>query len=442
MRQPPKKSLQELYNETMGTAQPPMPAAATKSLDSLYAETMGQAPRVSAEDAMARRVTPEEGQRAFTRTLLSSLPGAEMAAGVVEKLQGGEYQRGRQAFVAKREEAKEKLGPVARTVATMGGEALPYLVGGPATIMGRALMAGTIGAIRGVSKAGLEEAEAPSAIETLKEAGTEAAKEVALEKVGNLVGIAAKAARTPTRSAILASQKAARAAESGPAYQAFREMGQLPVTDGLRDVFQTPAVQKALSSVLEESTELRKLPLTDAKVLDAVYKRIGSKTWARSQNFQELKETRTALLEAINDAAVQKATAKAGSDPQAIAALLSTPYKTPVEAYARGSELIQSTLRGTKGLRTAARGGMASERALMEYGPTQLAQWARTATPEQREAAIQGVFSQMRELPMTRRLLMPSQQLLAAPEVLGALGARPSLLQRGIRGAFASGLPE
>jgi hypothetical protein len=442
MRQPPKKSLQDLYSESMGTAQPPMPATTSKSLDALYAETMGEAPRVSAEDAMARRVTPEEGQRAFTRTFLSSLPGAEMVAGVVEKMQGGDYQRGRQAFAAKREEAKEKLGTIPRLAATMGGEMLPYLVGGPATIMGRALMAGTIGAIRGASKAGLEEAEAPSMLQTAKEAGTEAAKEIALEKVGNLVGIAAQAARTPTRSAILASQKAARAAESGPAYQAFREMGQLPLTAGLRDVFQTPAVQKALGSVLDESTELRKLPLTDAKVLDAVYKRIGSKTWARNQNFQELKETRTALLDAINDAAVQKATAQAGSDPAAIAALLSTPYKTPVEAFARGSELIQSTLRGTRGLRTAARGGAASERTLMEYGPTQLAEWARTATPEQREAAIRGVYAQVKEFPKTRRLLMPSQQLLAASDVLGAFGARPSVLQRGIRGAFASGLPE
>lgn len=386
--------------------------------------------------------TVEEGQRAFTRTLLSSLPGAEMAAGIAEKVQGGDYQKGRQAFAAKREEAKQKLGPISRTIATYGGEALPYFVGGPVTAMGRALMAGGIGAVRGASRAGLEEAEAPSLVETAKAAGTEAVKEAALEQIGNLVGIAGKALTSSKRGAVLAGQKAARAAEAGPGYEAFKKLGDLPQTQALTEVMQTPAVQQAFNSVLSESTALRKLPITDARVLDAVYKRIGSKTWAKSANFQELTDTRKALLEAINDAAVQKMTAQAGSDPQAIAALLSTPYKTPVAAFARGSGQIEATVRGAKGLRTAAQAGTASEKTLMEYGPTALAEWAKTATPEQKAAAVQGIYSQLRESPLRQKLLMPSRTLLAAPELLGSLGAKSTPIQRAIRGAFASGIQE
>jgi hypothetical protein len=440
MRQPPpkKKTVSGIDPEFLELAKSSSSVQPADDIDPEFFELAKPTASKAAPPAVAQKpVTVEEGQRAFTRTLLSSIPGAEMAAGLVEKVQGGDYQKGRQAFAAKAEEAKQKIGPISRTLATFSGEALPYALG-PATAIGRALMAGGIGAVRGASRAGLEAEEAPSMAETAKAAGTGAVKEAALEQVGNIFGIAGKAMTSPKRGALLLGQKAARKAESGPAYKSFKALGDLPRTQALTEVMQTPAVQQAFNSVLSESTALRKLSITDARVLDAVYKRIGNKTWAKSANFQELTDTRKSLLDAINDAAVQKMTTQAGSNPQAIAALLSTPYKTPVAAYARGSGVMDATIRGAKGLRTAKQAGAASEKTVMEYGPTALAEWAKTATPEQKEAAIQGVYAQLKESPLRQKLFMPSKTLLAAPEVLGALGARSTRLQRALRGAVAS----
>lgn len=442
MRQPPpkKKTSSGIDPEFLELAKPSSPAQPEDGIDPEFLSLAKTVAPTSVPSAVPQKpVTVEEGQRAFTRTLLSSLPGAEMAAGIAQKMQGGDYQKGRQAFAAKREEAKQKIGPISRTLATFVGEGLPYFTpGGPATAIGRALMAGGIGAVRGASSAGLGEEEAPSLTETAKSAGLGAVKEAALEQVGNIVGIAGKAMASPKRDALLLSQKAARGAEAGPAYEAFKRLGDLPQTQALADVMQTPAVQQAFNSVLSESTILRKLPITDARVLDAVYKRIGNKTWAKSANFQELTDTRKALLEAINDAAVQKMTTQAAADPQAIAALLSTPYKTPVSAFARGSGVMDATIRGAKGLRTATRGGTAPEKTVMEYGPTALAEWAKTATPEQKEAAIQGVYAQLKESPLRQKLFMPSKTLLSSPDVLGALGASATPLQRALRSAAAS----
>jgi hypothetical protein len=441
MRQPPpkKKTVSGLDPEFLELAKPSSSVQSAEDIDPEFFELAKPTASKPTPSAVAQQpVTVEEGQRAFTRTLLSSLPGAEMAAGIVQKVQGGDYQKGRQAFAAKAEEAKQKIGPISRTLANFAGEALPYAIGGPVTKIGRALMAGGIGAVRGVSRVGLKAEEAPSITETAKAAGTGAVKEAALEQVGNIFGIAGKAMTSPKRGALLLGQKAARAAEAGPAYESFKALGDLPRTQALTEVMQTPAVRQAFNSVLSESTTLRKLSITDARVLDAVYKRIGNKAWAKSANFQELTDTRKALLDAINDAAVQKMTTQAGSNPQAIAALLSTPYKTPVSAFARGSGVMNATVRGAKGLRTATQAGGASEKTVMEYGPTALAEWAKTATPEQKEAAIQGVYAQLKESPLRRKLFVPSKTLLAAPEVLGALGARSTPLQRALRGAVAS----
>jgi hypothetical protein len=419
----------EAFLKSQGSPKPAAQPAASDLSYEAFQKSQQQTPTKSKEQESLDR------QRAFSRVFLSSLPGAEMAAGVVEKLGGGEYQKGRQAFAAKREEAKTQLTPLSRAIATVGGEALPYLIGGPATVMGRALMAGGIGALRGASRAGLDQEEAPSVVETAKEAAKGAALEVALEKAANLVGVAGRAVASPSRGSLLKEAAKERKAMAGPAYEQFKQLGELPMTEKLNDLMQLPIVQRAIATVQGESSKLAKLASTDAKVLDAAYKRIGNKAWASKQGF-EAGTTRTDFLDAIDDAAASKVASLSKTPQEAAEAIVSQPYRTPVGRYAQGSQPIEGLTRGAKAVRVARAPFGFSERTIMEAGPEAFAEWAKSAPLAAREAAAEGIYAQLGEQPL--RQIFLGQGTRQAPKLLGATGIQQNVLQRALRGAGAS----
>lgn len=92
-----------------------------------------------------------------------------------------------------------------------------------------------------------------------------------------------------------------RSAAAAPLYDKFRNLGSLPVTDHLLELKKLPIIGQAIKTVKGESPELAKLPWNDARVLDAVYKRVGSRAFKATHGY-EPGEARNQLLQAIDAA--------------------------------------------------------------------------------------------------------------------------------------------
>lgn len=183
---------------------------------------------------------------------------------------------------------------------------------------------------------------------------------------------------TATSAQNVIRREASRDAAANTGYGAFRKLGDLGSTPELDDILSLPVVRTAINTVKGESPTLAKLPDTDASVLDAVYKRIGSKAF-KAVNGAETNEARQALLDAIDKAS----TAKGVSYGDIVGA-----YKTAskgINAVQRGSDMV-------KGAATPLKAG----RNLDKTSPEAFAQWAKRASPDELDAAKQGILGALK----------------------------------------------
>lgn len=134
--------------------------------------------RQSSERTSAASTIPMGKGTAAAVALLSGIPGAEAIGGGFSLLRGGTYQSGRQAVGSTQQRARESIGaipyeglriaPEVTAMALAPVTLAPRLLG---TIGGRAALAGGVEAVRGASRVGMENEEAPTIGETAAAAG-------------------------------------------------------------------------------------------------------------------------------------------------------------------------------------------------------------------------------------------------------------------------------
>jgi hypothetical protein len=118
-------------------------------------------------------------------------------------------------------------------------------------------------------------------------------------KIGDLAAATGTTPEDITRS--VTQQIDARSAAAAPLYDAFRSLGDLPVTKELDELRKLPIISQAIRTVKSESPELARLKWNDARVLDAAYKRVGSRAFKATHGY-EPGEARMSLLDAIDAA--------------------------------------------------------------------------------------------------------------------------------------------
>ncbi len=108
-------------------------------------------------------------------------------------------------------------------------------------------------------------------------------------------------------------------------------------------------------------------------------------------------------------------------------------YRGAVDNFATHSAGMDAVTTGAQALKTA-KGGSPSIRSLLESTPEAFAQWAKLASPEERQAAAQGILGELKTSGRTTKFVIPSKALRQAPGLLravepsGSLTAKLSLL--------------
>lgn len=331
---------------------------------------------------------------AFLANISRDIPGAEAAQAGIRSVARGQPYREALGDIRQATDALPTVARVAPRIAgaALAGAAIPASVAMRLPLFGRvsatvAPTAARQAALFGAAS-GLTEASPDVRVgERVGRALGQAALGGTVAKGAQVAGTVARSIRTPSRAAQLIAGEEATEQAASPLYREFRAMGELPETPALQEILELPIVRTAVRTVKKESPRLAKLPDTDAQVLDAVYKRVGSRAFTAKHGF-EPGEAREALLNAIDDAAVEKM-AVTGQG---------TLYSNPVGTFRRGSELMGATQRGAQAFQRAGTptGGTTVEAAL-EESPEALARWARTASPEERQAAISGILAGVRQ---------------------------------------------
>lgn len=350
---------------------------AVASVPKVQAEATG-APRGMSRAEQAQEAGKREERQERFRAQMAMVPAA--IANISRDIPGAEAAQAAVRAGVRGQSYREALRDIRSAT-----QALPAAVSIPTRVAGSTLAAlavpggaATQGAVIG-GLSGLTEASPDVRTEerVLRSIAQAAGAGVA-GKTLDVGGTVMRAFRTPTRATQMIATRRARDVASDPMYQAFRDMGELPRTEALDEILSLPIVRRAVRTVKSESPALSKLADTDAKVLDAVYKRIGSKAFAAKHGF-EAGEARATLLSAIDDAS-------------------GGAYAPAVSTYRGGSELMGATQRGARALqRSMSPSGGTTAKAALEEGPEALAEWAKTATPEQRRAALRGALGDLRQ---------------------------------------------
>lgn len=315
----------------------------------------------------------EEGQERF-RQQMGAIPAA--IANVSRDIPGAEALQAGVRSVARGQPYREALGDIRGAT-----EALPAAVSIPTRLAGgiaasTAMPGSTLArqAMAYGAASGLTEANPDiGPLERALRAGGQALLGGAVTKTAQAAGTAVRAARTPSRSSIVMAERQARDEAAAPLYEQFKQLGELPRTEQLDELLQLPVVRRAIRTVKGESAELADLADTDARVLDAVYKRIGNKAFKSATGY-ETGDTRIALANALDEAS-------------------GGLYGPALAAFREGSQRVGAVVRGGRAFQTAVSPqGAMSEKALTENTPEALMRWMQTATPEQRRLAIQGML--------------------------------------------------
>lgn len=302
------------------------------------------------------------------------IPGAEAAQAFVRSLVRREpYGEALQDIRG----ATAALPASVRIPTRMAGGALATAVAPGATL---ARQGAAYGAAMGLTEAAPEVGVA----ERVVRGAGQAALGGLVGKATDVAGTAMRARTMPTAESTLLRQEARRAAEAGPKYKAFREMGDLAENIATPEqmertvaILELPVVRRAINLVKEESPRLSKLADTDAQVLDAVYKRLGNRSF-RSQMGYETGEAADELLGVMDD-------------------LSGGAYSPAVGAYRRGSQEIAATERGAGMVSAGIRPSRATLESAVEESVEGMPQWLKQATPEERRAALQGVLGELRQ---------------------------------------------
>ena len=341
--------------------------------------------------------------------LLQSIAGTFAAP--LSQVPGG---RALQAAVAGRGDYRRGLEQVDAAIASApAATRIPAKILGGTTAMlampGSAVMQG---ARYGVMSGLLNADPDANVSERLKDAAIGGTVGAVAGKAGEALSVGGRALLAPTPGAAQTALKAAAEKAAKPGYDAFRDLGDLGMTKDLRTILRLPVVRTALKTVRGESPELATLPSTHAKVLDAIYKRVGNKAFKAAHGF-ETGEARAALLDAIESAAQ----AKGGT------------YAAPVGIFREGMQKVGAVQRGRAAVQNAAstKGGAAG--APLASSPEAFARWAKSATPDELRAASVGILGQARRAGLFRRghvlgtdipLPWPSRELVAAPKLLAS----------------------
>lgn len=323
------------------------------------------------ENMQAIAERQREAIPAVLANIAKDIPGAEAAQAGARALARGQSYREALGDVR---QATEALPTAVRTGTRMAGAALAG-VAMPGSTAAR--QAALYGALSGVTEASPD----LDVRERLVRGGLSAALGGGVAKTLQAAGAGIRGFFAPSTSAQLLQQQATRNVTAGPLYEELRGMGTLPRTGLLQDILDLPVVKQAVRRVRQSDPNLRNAPDTDAALLSEVYQRIGKRAFR--EKFGSLVEARQQLFVAINDAAAEKvATTGTG-----------TFFQDPVRTFRAGSELMGATMRGAKALaRTGQEAGAQSQKALLSESPEALAEWAKTATPAQRQAAIRGIL--------------------------------------------------
>lgn len=359
------------------------------------------------------------------------IPGAERGlAGIRSAIRGQTYEQALQDIKTAKQVAGEPAVMMASAlpvIASFGAGAAPSLIKTPQIIgtLGKAfakLPPAQAGAIWSGASGALESApvtgEGGEGIgERAKNAAWEAAKGFGMGAALEYGSVAAKSklaqnVLTNVKQRIRDTQAAAK-----PLYDAFREVGDLGVTPKLQEITQLPVVANAIKAVKGMSPTLSKLADTDSRVLDATRKMLGKKAYTASQGGVETGEAVRALDSAIEDAL------------QTVAPDVS--HSQAVGTFAKGMGEAEGVLRGSKALRFATRPQAAETKQAMEYGEEGFKKWLETATPEERQAAIEGIKGRLKVSPIWGRSgefkqmgtrLLPSVELRQGTRLLREMG--------------------
>lgn len=378
---------------------------------------------------------------------LSNIPGVATAAGAFQRAMGQapSVAEGARRWQAEVEAAQERSPVVAGkySPAAIAGGALPYL--SPA-MQGTRLARAGYSALVGGARAGEKAAVAGEAPEDIaKQTALGAALESATGFLGGEpAGATARAMRTPARATQISTQREATRRAETPLYEAwtgYTGRGQpitqpplSPVTPKLGEALSDPTVQRAIGKVYQ-NPEFRNLPVTSPVVLDRAYKEIGSKAFKQeySVGTETAKNVRDLLREGMDEARP------------------SMPYSDVLAVASAGRKVGEAIGRGAETARVASQAGPGTLATALKKGEQTFEEYLRTATPEQRAAAAQGVYGYLREAPKTAGIplgvraripvpIVPSRAARQAPRIAEMAGSRPTMLQRYARGGVA-GVP-
>lgn len=309
---------------------------------------------------------------------LQGIPGMEALEAGVGAMGDKTYS---QSLEGLRTRIKRDVGPAAGLEKMIGAAPLAAISSSPAVV--GAVLGGGSRVLQADPNVGIGQRALEGTVGALGGA--------AVGKAFDLVptAIRAKLAKEPTQN--IAELGAARTAASEPLYNDFHALGDLGRTPKLDALLGTPnangavadglpVVRRAIDAVKGESPVLAKLPDTDARVLGAVYQRVGDKAFRTLHGFQT-DEARRALLGAIDEAAQ----AKGGS------------FADPVNAFREGSREINAVTRGRNAVENSLSTSGGSEKAALTKSPEALRQWfGNPGTNDvQRERAVEGVLGQV-----------------------------------------------
>lgn len=406
--QPPEGSFRALVRKAGETAQDVLAAGLSNVplAPTLYGATRWATSRIGGEKPMSAG----EGAREFQ--------------GLVETA------RGRSPVVA---------GPVSPPA--LAGGALPYLSPyGQATRLGRALYSAVVGGIRSGERAaiageGAGDVAKSAVLGAVLEAGTGFL-------LGEPAGAAARAMQTPRRVPQVTAQTQRTTRAETPLYEAwtgYAQRGTAPVaaplsppTPALAAALDDPLVRQAVRTA-KQIPDLRKMPSTAPAVLDRAYKLLGNRA------FRDKYTVQTEAAQGARDLLRQ------GMDE----ARPDFPYSQVLDVARQGRQTREAIEMGAEAARIASRASPASLPTALRGGEDALAEYLKTATPEQRQAVIQGIYGYVREAPKMAGIplgtrarvpvpFVPSRSLRAGPRLAELAGDRPTMLQRGVRGGVAS----
>ena len=369
-------------------ARPEAPTAAHRiavpAVPRVAAESTAAPTEISNRQRRVQQMVKRQERQEAVQGALAAIPTA--IANVSRDIPGAEAAQAFVRSLARRQPYGEALQDI------RGAEAaLPASVRIPTRLAGSALATAVApgstlarqGAAYGAAMGLTEASPEVNLTQRVGRAAGQAALGALAAKATDVLGTVARSRTTPTAESTLLRQRAAREATAGPKYEAFRELGDLAENVAtpeqgarLEGVLELPVVRRAIDLVKGESPRLNKLADTDARVLDAVYKRLGRKSFKSETGF-ETGEAVDELLAVMDD-------------------LSGGQYGPAVQAFREGSKQIAATERGAA-MVAAGRPSRATLKSALERSQESLPDWAARATPEERQAALQGVLGELRQ---------------------------------------------